>query len=105
MQHGVAAIRGIRSRTSFVLPSAHRMERQLGLHRVFRTPSPRSDAAVAERQPLHAVRRAARSISAVTADRVSEKSPLVGRSDIHWTRSVPAAGRRTSASSSARWRG
>jgi hypothetical protein len=105
MQHGVAAIRGIRSRTSFVLPSAHRMERQLGLHRVFGTPSPRSDAAIEERQPLHAVRRAARSISAVNSDRVSERSPLVARSDIHWTRSVPSAGRRTSAGTSARWRG
>jgi hypothetical protein len=105
MQHGVAAIRGTRTRTSFVLPSAHRMERQLGLHRVFRTPSPRSDAAVAERQPLHAVRRAARSISAVTSERVTDRSPLVARNDIQWTRSVPAAGRRTSASNSARWRG
>jgi hypothetical protein len=105
MQHGVAAIRGTRSRTSFVLPTAHRTERQLGLHRVFRTPSPRSDAAIAERQPLNALRRAARSISPVLTDRVGERSPLSVRAGMRWTHSVPAAGRRTSASRSARWRG
>lgn len=64
MQNGVAAIRAARSRTHFVLPPAQRRERHLGLHRVFRTPSASSPTAlaVARRQPLNALRRAARGL-------------------------------------------
>jgi hypothetical protein len=106
MQHGVAAIRGTRTRTSFVLSTAHRLERHLGLHRVFRTPSPRSDVAVAQRQPLHAIRSAARTVTSVHANQSTDRSSMAARSPIVWNAgSGFAAGRRTLSSSTARWRG
>jgi hypothetical protein len=109
MQHGVAAIRAARSRTRFVLPSAgSRMERQLGLHRVFRTPSPRSlaDVSEARRQPLKALRQAARSIGPMAEQaRASSQTRMPEPTLIRWTRSRGAAGRGTAPSGSSPWRG
>jgi hypothetical protein len=107
MQHGVAAIRAARSRTSFVVPPAgHRMERQLGLHRVFRTPVRRSQAAVTEarRQPLKALRQAARTVTPMTRG-VTNGRALPSDAPFRWTRTSGAAGRGTTPSSSAPWRG
>jgi len=107
MQHGVAAIRAARSRTSFVLPAGgHRMERQLGLHRVFRTPSRRSLAAVTEarRQPLKALRLAARTVTPMTRGVTTGRAMAVD-ARIHWTRTSGAAGRGTTPSGASPWRG
>jgi hypothetical protein len=107
MQHGVAAIRAARSRTSFVLPaSGHRMERQLGLHRVFRTPSRRSQAAVTEarRQPLKALRQAARTVTPMTRG-VPKGRAMSSEAPFRWTRTSGAAGRGTTPSGSSPWRG
>lgn len=108
MQHGVAAIHAVRSRTHFVLPPAHRRERQLGLHRVFRTPSPSSPAALiqARLQPVKALRRAARGLvpAAGLEPRVPTASAIGGDPRMRWTRSRNGlSGSRIAGSSP--WRG
>jgi hypothetical protein len=108
MQNGVAAIRAARSRTRFVLPPAHRRERHLGLHRVFRTPSPTSPTSLieAQLQPVRALRRAARGL--VPASSPKQRSPTsaaIGADPrMRWTRSRNGlSGSRIAGSSP--WRG
>jgi hypothetical protein len=60
MQNSVAAIRAGRSRARYVLPQAHRRERRLGLHRLFRTPALRSEQVLAGLHPFEALRLASR---------------------------------------------
>ncbi|MEO7118440.1 MAG: hypothetical protein ABIZ34_05650 [Candidatus Limnocylindrales bacterium] len=64
MQDSVAAIRASRSRARYVVSQPHRSERSLGLHRLFRTPAAGrpADASEARRQPLKALRVAARGL-------------------------------------------
>jgi hypothetical protein len=91
MQNGVAAIRAVRSRTRFVLPPAHRRERQLGLHRVFRTPSPSSPTALAQArlQPVKALLHAARGLvpAAGMESRVPTTAAIGADPRMRWTRS------------------
>ena len=108
MKNGVAAIRAARSGTRFVLPPAHRRERQLGLHRVFRTPAPASPTALvqARLQPVRALRLASRGLvpAAGATPRVPTSSAIGAGRRMCWTR--PRNGLRGSPiAGSSPWRG
>ncbi|MBA2571012.1 MAG: hypothetical protein H0V04_07535 [Chloroflexi bacterium] len=104
MQNSVSAIRAGRSRARFVLPPAHRLERRLGLHRLFRTPGARSPQAraAARRAPLKALRHAARGLSSVDLSESTriEGGALTREPQMRWSRDE-----RTPAHSAAPWRG
>jgi hypothetical protein len=107
MQNGVGAIRAARSRTRFVLPPVHRRERHLGLHRVFRTPSPSSPTSLIEArlQPVRALRRAARGLVPASGLEQRPTSAAIGADPrMRWTRSRNGlSGSRIAGSSP--WRG
>jgi hypothetical protein len=106
MHHGVEAIRSARSRTSFVLSTAQRRERRLGLHGVFRTPAPRSSRTPGEAayQPLCELRRAARGLVAEPLARRMGASMLPATGPrMRWTQ-MPRRARGHRISSSSPWR-
>lgn len=105
MQHGVDAIRGSRARSLWVVPSGR--VGSLLQHRAFHTvsgPSP-CPAGADVRQPVVAVRAAARRLGTIGALSVEqERSVMTGASGMRWSPTRVALGdhRRRSASP---WRG
>lgn len=81
MHDTVAAIRASRSRARFVLPPAHRRERRLGLHRLFRTPGAGllASAEEARDQPLKALRVAARGLIATRGESIGSSADALRR--------------------------
>lgn len=102
MQNSVAAIRASRSRARYVLPPAHRRERRLGLHRLFRTPAVGYEQVLARRHPYETLRHACRSAASVEAAGPARAPVAALRREprMSW---APQTGLRTR--SSAPWRG
>lgn len=85
MQHPLAAIRGARARTTFVLPLGSRGERRLRGHGPLRiTPGAGRTSRASLRQPLGAVRGAARSSSIAQAATPAGATRLTTRDRLRW---------------------
>jgi hypothetical protein len=88
MQHGVDAIRGSRSHGRFTVPRAQHPAGAHPAHAQFQTVSGPSPAPVgdAERQPLVAVRAAARRLGTIGALPVEQERPAIaGASGMRWS--------------------
>jgi hypothetical protein len=106
MQNGVAAIRGARFRTRFILPQPHRRERRLGLDRAYRTSGAPVSASVAaaSRRPLKEIRAAARRLCGNLPVSAPHGTGLGREPRMHWT--PPTTGARAARTPGASaWRG
>ena len=109
MQIGIAAIRGARVATRFVLPAARRRERRLGLERASRgslVPLGRRASHGPRSATVNSLRaRSGLAAGAKTYLPISPRLPLASRPRISWTQGASTTVRRLPAAGAAPWRG